>query len=40
MGRYYPYLVKGELIWEKQKRFFRCLHDTLELFVEKKNFHT
>ena len=32
---YYPYLAKGELEWPEQKRFFRCLHDTLELFVEK-----
>ena len=35
MNRYYPYLIQGKLKWPEQKRFFRCLHDALELFVEK-----
>ncbi len=32
---YYPALMKGQLDWPQQKRFFRCLHDGLELIVEK-----
>ena len=35
MKKYYPDLVKGNLEWQKQKRFFRCFHDILELFVDK-----
>ena len=35
---YYPQLLEGKLPWQKQKRFFRCVHDTLELFVEKEIF--
>lgn len=38
MKRYYPDLIKGNLEWQQQKRFFRCFHDTLELFVEKNIF--
>ena len=35
---YYPYLLKGNLAWPGQKRFFRCIHDALELFVDKEIF--
>ena len=39
MKAYFPLLIKGELVdWQKQKRFFRCLHDTLEIFVDKELF--
>ncbi|MCZ0932848.1 MAG: hypothetical protein OXJ52_06835 [Oligoflexia bacterium] len=38
MSRYYPYLTKGELGWKQQKRFFHCLHGTLDLIVNKKIF--
>ncbi len=31
--RYYPYLAEGSLDRQQQKRFFRCLHDSLELVV-------
>ena len=38
---YYPSFVEGKLNWPKQKRFFRCIHDFLELIVEKNIFvHT
>ena len=33
MKNYYPYILEGNLSWEKQQRFFRCLHDSLELIV-------
>ena len=38
MKRYYPYLTKGELNWEQQKRFFHCLRGTIDLIVNKKIF--
>ena len=36
--RQYPNIVKGQLAWEEQKRFFHCLHGILELIVDKKIF--
>ena len=38
MKNYYPRLLTGELKWTEQQRYFRCLHDTLQLFVEKNLF--
>ena len=38
MNRYYPYLIKGELNWERQKRFFHCFRGALDLIVNKKIF--
>ena len=40
MKKYYPLLFKGEpgFGWQKQERFFLCLHDTLEIFVDKEIF--
>ena len=38
MKIYYPYLKSGQLHWEKQERFFRCVHDSLELIVVNKIF--
>ena len=38
MNRYYPYLLKGELKWEQQKRFFHCFHGILDLVVNQKIF--
>ena len=35
MRKFYPRLMEGGLDWKEQKRFFRCLHDILELFVKK-----
>ena len=35
---YYPHLLNGSLAWTGQKRFFRCVHDALQLFVEKEIF--
>ena len=35
---YYPYLAKGQLNWEQQKRFFHCLHGILDLIINKKIF--
>lgn len=35
MRTYYPGLLTGSLPWSYQKRFFECLHDTIELFVHK-----
>ena len=32
--KYYPGITKGSLNWPQQKRFFRCLHDTLEIFTK------
>jgi len=41
MKAYYPYLMMGQLHWDKQERFFRCVHDSLELIVVNKIFtHT
>ncbi len=38
MKSYYPYLKTGQLKLEKQERFFRCVHDSLELIVVNKIF--
>ena len=38
MQQYYPYLAKGQLRWEQQKRFFHCLHGVLDLIINKKVF--
>ncbi len=38
MKTYYPLLRSGQLHWEKQERFFRCVHDSLELIVVNKIF--
>ena len=38
LNRYYPYLTKGELNWEQQKRFFHCLRGALDLIINKKIF--
>lgn len=35
---FYPFFIRGELGWENQEKFFRCLHDFLELIVDKKIF--
>ena len=35
---YYPKIFEGALPRRQQKRFFRCIHDALELVVEKKIF--
>ncbi len=34
MGDYYQDFIKGTLGLKKQKRFFQCLHDSLELIVK------
>ena len=38
MNSYYPYLMRGELSWEQQKRFFHCVRGTLDLIVNQKIF--
>ena len=38
INRYYPYLTKGGLDWQKQKRFFHCFRGALDLIVNKKIF--
>ena len=38
MKSYYPYLVKGQLSWQQQTRFFHCLHGVLDLISNKKIF--
>ena len=34
MKAYLPLMKTGRLEWERQKRFFRCVHDSLEFFFK------